>query len=96
MTWSGSPPRSGRSRCSVYRYPAIRPDTIAIPFGQGHTAFGRYAQGRGANLAKLLGLRLNAAGDLAFTAVKVKVEKTGWKKPLARLESRLGVYGEFD
>ncbi|HVP30681.1 MAG TPA: molybdopterin dinucleotide binding domain-containing protein, partial [Myxococcota bacterium] len=85
----------GEIEVSVYRYPAIRPDTLAIPFGQGHTALGRYAQGRGTNLAKLLGLRLNTAGDLAYTALKVKVEKTGRKKPLARLESRLGVYGNL-
>jgi anaerobic selenocysteine-containing dehydrogenase len=83
----------GELEASVYRYPAIRPDTIAIPFGQGHTAFGRYAQNRGANLAGLLGTRLNAAGDLALASVKVKIEKTGRVQPLARFESQLGVYG---
>lgn len=83
----------GEIHASVYRYPAIRPDTIAIPFGQGHTAYGRYAQNRGANLALLLGVRRNAAGDLALTSVKVKIEKTGLKNTLARFESHLGVYG---
>ena len=39
----------------VYLYPAIRPDTIAMPFGQGHTAYGRYAEERGVNPADLLG-----------------------------------------
>jgi hypothetical protein len=80
---------------SVYRYPAIRPDTIAIPFGQGHTAYGRYAQDRGVNLASLLGIKVNAAGDLAPSSLKVKVEKTGRQRPLSRMESRLGVYGNF-
>ena len=28
---------AGELEASVYRYPAIRPDTIAMPFGQGHT-----------------------------------------------------------
>ncbi|HEY5269838.1 MAG TPA: molybdopterin dinucleotide binding domain-containing protein, partial [Anaerolineales bacterium] len=83
----------GELEASVYRYPAIRPDTIAIPFGQGHTAYGRYAQNRGANLVKLLGTRVNAAGDLALSSVKVKIEKTGRVQPLARFESHLGVYG---
>jgi anaerobic selenocysteine-containing dehydrogenase len=83
----------GELEASVYRYPAIRPDTIAIPFGQGHTAYGRYAQNRGANLAGLLGTRLNLAGDLALSSVKVKIEKTGRVQPLARFESHLGVYG---
>ena len=83
----------GELEVSVYRYPAIRPDTIAIPFGQGHTAYGRYAQDRGANLADLLGLQINHAGGLATSSVKVKVEKTGRQRTLARMEGRLGVYG---
>jgi len=82
----------GELEASVYRYPAIRPDTVAIPFGQGHTAYGRYAQNRGVNPARLFGLRTNSAGDLAYTTIKVKIEKTGRQKPLARMESRLGVY----
>jgi hypothetical protein len=81
---------------SVYLYPAIRPDTIAIPFGQGHTVFGRYAQGRGANLAGLLGTRTNGADGLATLSLRVKIEKTGRQKPLARMESVLGVYGNFN
>lgn len=84
----------GALEASVYRYPAIRPDTIAIPFGQGHTALGRYAQGRGANPARLLGLKVNGAGDPAFGSVRVRIEKTGRKYELSRLESRIGVYGE--
>ncbi len=85
----------GEIEAAVYRYPAIRPDTVAIPFGQGHTAFGRYAEGRGGNLAKLLGTRTNAAGDLAIHGVYVKLEKTGRRHYLARMESRMGVYGDY-
>ncbi|MGA2502908.1 MAG: molybdopterin-dependent oxidoreductase [Anaerolineales bacterium] len=83
----------GELEGSVYRYPAIRPDTVAIAFGQGHTAYGRYAQNRGANLARLLGTRLNSVGDLALISVKVSITKTGKVQPLARFESHLGVYG---
>jgi anaerobic selenocysteine-containing dehydrogenase len=82
----------GEVEAAVYLYPAIRPDTIAIPFGQGHTAYGRYAENRGANPANLLSVHFNASGDLAFAGMKVKVEKTGVKRPLSRLEG-LGVYG---
>ena len=84
---------AGELELPVYRYPAIRPDTIAIPFGQGHTAYGRYAEGRGANPTDLLGGHFNEAGDLAFAGMKVKIEKTGRKQPLSRLESMMGVYG---
>ena len=57
---------AGALEASVYIYPAIRPDTIAIPFGQGHTALGRYAEGRGVNPAGLFGLKFNLVGDLAL------------------------------
>jgi anaerobic selenocysteine-containing dehydrogenase len=85
---------AGELEASVYLYPAIRPDTIAIPFGQGHTAYGRYARERGVNPADLLGLNYNEAGDLSFAGMKVKVEKTGRQRIISRLESRIGVYGE--
>lgn len=83
----------GALELPVYRYPAIRPDTVAIAFGQGHTAYGRYAENRGVHAGDLLGARFNEAGDLAFGGVKVRVEKTGRKQPLSRMESIMGVYG---
>ena len=85
---------AGEVEAPVYLYPAIRPDVIAMPFGQGHTAYGRYAQGRGANPVNLLGVHFNEAGDLAFAGMKVRLEKTGRRQELSRLESRIGVYGE--
>jgi len=85
---------AGAIEIPVYLYPAIRPDTIAIPFGQGHSAYGRYAEGRGVNPFDLLGPKFNEAGDLAFASMKVKIEKTGMKRELSRLESKIGVYGE--
>jgi anaerobic selenocysteine-containing dehydrogenase len=84
---------AGTVEASVYKYPAIRPDTIAMPFGQGHTSYGIYAQGRGSNPADVLGLHFNEAGDLAFMGMMVKLEKTGKKRVIARMEGKLGVYG---
>ena len=84
----------GALEAPVYKYPAIRPDVIAIPFGQGHTAYGRYAEGRGVNPVSLFAAHFNEAGDLAFAGMKVKIQKTGRKFVLSRLESRIGVYGE--
>lgn len=107
---------AGEVEASVYLYPAIHPEVIAMPFGQGHTAYGRFATSklpparfvglvphgdqvgeafpRGANPADILGMHFNEAGDLAFAGMKVKVEPTGRKQTLSRLESRIGVYGE--
>jgi len=78
----------------VYLYPAIRPDVIAIPYGQGHTEYGRYARERGVNPTDLIGPQLNEAGDVAFAGMKVTITRTDKKKFLSRLESRIGVYGE--
>ncbi len=83
----------GELQAPVYRYPAIHKDTIAIPFGQGHTAYGQFAQKRGTNPMELLTAKVNEAGDLAFAGVKVRVAKTGKQYPLSRLESIMGVYG---
>lgn len=85
---------AGEVEASVYLYPAIRPDVIAMPFGQGHSAYGRYAAGRGVNPADLFDPTFNEAGDLAFAGIKVRVKKTGRRQELSRLESKIGVYGE--
>lgn len=77
----------------VYRYPAIRPDTVAIPFGQGHTALGRFAEGRGCNPARVWSTDVNQAGDLAFSDTTVTIKPTGKRRLLARQESKDGVYG---
>jgi anaerobic selenocysteine-containing dehydrogenase len=83
----------GELEAVVIRYPPIRPDTIGIAFGQGHSAYGRYAQNRGANVAALLGTRTNSASDLAVYSVKVKIEKTGKRLTLPRFEGNPGQYG---
>ncbi len=85
---------AGQIEAVVYRYPAIHPATLGIPYGQGHTAYGRYAQDRGINPNNLVVVTINGADDLAFRATKVQIEKTGRTQSLSRLESRLGVYGE--
>jgi anaerobic selenocysteine-containing dehydrogenase len=78
---------AGEVEAIVYEYQGIHPDVVAIPLGQGHTAFGRYAQGRGINPQDLLVLGVNAAGNLAGMATRVKVTATGKRKNLARYES---------
>jgi anaerobic selenocysteine-containing dehydrogenase len=67
-------------------YPAIRPDVIAIPFGQGHTGFGRYASGRGANAALL-----NPRGSIADQAaiVSARVSKIEGEAKLIRFGTEL-------
>ena len=78
----------------VYLYPAIRPDTVAIPFGQGHTALGQWAEGRGVNPIGLVPAAVGDAGDLAYGDTVVTIKPTGRRRPISRVEDRGGVYGE--
>lgn len=84
---------NGSLDAQVYVFPAIRPDTVAIPLGQGHTDFGRYASNRGANVIQLLGVQ---SGDSpGWSAVRVKLEATGKYKDVATFEYTEGVREGF-
>jgi anaerobic selenocysteine-containing dehydrogenase len=43
----------GSARLPAIVYAAIRPEVIAMPYGQGHTGYGRYGTNRGVNPALL-------------------------------------------
>jgi anaerobic selenocysteine-containing dehydrogenase len=82
----------GELEAPAYVYPAIRPDTVAIPIGQGHTDGGRYARERGGNPMRLIGTETDASGStLAWAAVRVKLARTGKRVALASFENRTGV-----
>jgi anaerobic selenocysteine-containing dehydrogenase len=68
----------GSLELPVYLYPGLRPDVIAIPVGQGHTQFGRYAANRGGNPLKLVASTLDqGSGAVLQTGVRVSAAKTG-------------------
>jgi anaerobic selenocysteine-containing dehydrogenase len=68
----------------AFIYPGLRPDVIAIPAGQGHTQYGRYAT-RGANPLQLAASTLDSAsGSVVRTGVRVRVTKSGRQEPLIR------------
>jgi anaerobic selenocysteine-containing dehydrogenase len=76
----------------VYVYPGIRRDLVAMPVGQGHDQYGRYARAQGSNPVKLLVPRVDdETGGLCWCATRVRIEPTGKRKALARLESPAGV-----
>ncbi|MFQ5883340.1 MAG: molybdopterin dinucleotide binding domain-containing protein, partial [Candidatus Methylomirabilales bacterium] len=61
----------------------VHPGTLAVPVGQGHTAFGRYAKGRGANPIPLLPPDPEeASGGLPWIATRVTITPTGQRHPL--------------
>ncbi len=67
---------AGSLRAPVVISPGIGPDAVAMPVGQGHDTFTRYASGRGANpLAILAAMAEPATGQQAWAATRVKIAK---------------------
>jgi anaerobic selenocysteine-containing dehydrogenase len=79
----------GSLEASVIVYPGIRPDVVAIPVGQGHQDYGRFAQAAGGSnpLALVAPVTDPETGALAWGATRVRVKPSGRTQILARLES---------
>ena len=68
----------GALRAPAFLNPGLAPDIIAMPVGQGHATYTRYASGRGANPVELLAPVTHAeTGTLAWAATRVKVARVG-------------------
>jgi anaerobic selenocysteine-containing dehydrogenase len=68
----------GSLRAPAFINPGLSPDIIAMPVGQGHTTYTRYASGRGVNPVELLAPVTHAeTGTLAWGATRVKVTRVG-------------------
>jgi len=71
----------GKIQAPALISPGIAPDVIAMPVGQGHEHFTRYASGRGANpIAILAPVTVPETGSLAWAATRVKISKLGLGK----------------
>jgi anaerobic selenocysteine-containing dehydrogenase len=68
----------GALRAPAFISPAIAPDVVAMPAGQGHQTFTRYASGRGANpLALVAPVTEAATGAVAWAATRVRIARAG-------------------
>ena len=78
----------GTIEALAYPHPGVSPDVISVPIGQGHTAGGRYAEGRGANVLSILAPSVVEGTDaLAWAATRVRIEKTGRWERLPKMEN---------
>jgi anaerobic selenocysteine-containing dehydrogenase len=76
----------GKLQAPALVTPGIAPDVVAMPVGQGHTNFTRYASGRGANPISILApMVVPETGSLAWAATRVKISKIG--------EGKLALFG---
>jgi anaerobic selenocysteine-containing dehydrogenase/Fe-S-cluster-containing dehydrogenase component len=74
---------NGRINLPAHITGDVSSGSVAVPVGQGHTAFGRYAEGRGANPIPLLQREPeNASGGLVWVGTRIAINRTGQKYPL--------------
>ncbi len=68
----------GTLRAPVMIFPGIAPDIVAMPVGQGHETFTRYASHRGVNPIAILAASTEPeTGALAWAATRVKIARAG-------------------
>src|SRR5262249_60086739 len=74
----------GRREAPAVVSDTIHPGAVAIPSGLGHTAYGRFARAVGANPVALLPSDADAtSGGLAWSGIRVTLEKTGRRSVVA-------------
>ena len=79
--------RDVKIRAGALLSPGIAADVVAMPMGQGHENFGRYATHRGVNPVRILyALSDWETGALAWAATRVKISRAG--------EGKLILFGE--
>ncbi len=67
---------AGSFEAFAYVHPAALPAVISMAMGQGHTHYGRYASGRGANPLSILSpVWEEATGVLATGATRVRLDR---------------------
>jgi anaerobic selenocysteine-containing dehydrogenase len=68
----------GKVRAPALLSPGIAPDMLAMPVGQGHEEYGRYATGRGTNPVQVLAPGMKTeTGSLAWASTRVNVTRVG-------------------
>ena len=78
----------GSIEALAFPHPGMPPNVVSVPVGQGHTAGGRFAEGRGGNILSILAPTADSgAGALAWASTRVSVEKTGGWMRLPKFEN---------
>ena len=83
----------GVVRAPAYLYPGIRRDTVAMAFGRGHSAYGRFAANVGANPLDAVSPGFDRAGLAAWSGSQVRVRKPGEYAQLVTTEGSARQHG---
>ncbi|MCL6565126.1 MAG: 4Fe-4S dicluster domain-containing protein [Acidobacteriia bacterium] len=77
----------GTIQLPAHLTPTVRPDTVAIPLGQGHTSFGRWAADCGPTPLALLSAEVEVtSGGLLYGGTRVRIERLPVRRLLARTQ----------
>ncbi len=77
----------GKVLSPVYVYEGIRPDTVAIPIGQVHKLYGRYAEKRGANPLEILPSTVDTRTEVyALNSTRVRIAKVSRPGDLVKMD----------
>jgi menaquinone reductase, molybdopterin-binding-like subunit len=80
----------GSIEVPVYINPAAPPNVAAIPMGQGHRNYTRYAEERGANPIEIVAPQTDAeTGALAWAGTRVRIESLNVRQRFPRFERQL-------
>ncbi len=77
----------------VYMFMGVRPDSVALALGRGHTAYGRYAKGCGVNALDLIPAAQDNAGGMVLTATRCRVTVEGSNALLVSTEGSARQHG---
>lgn len=84
---------AGEITAPAYPYMGVRPDTVAVALGQGHTAYGRFAQNVGVNAYNVVPNGWDAAGNLALVSTRGTVTKLAEHSQLVTTEGSARQHG---
>jgi Fe-S-cluster-containing dehydrogenase component len=84
---------AGSITAPAYIYLGIQPESVAVALGQGHTAYGRYAQAIGVNAVDALGATYDGGGRLALTQARATVAKAAGASRLVTTEGSARQHG---
>jgi molybdopterin-containing oxidoreductase family iron-sulfur binding subunit len=88
--------RSPYAGLEVPAYPiyTVPPGTLALPIGQGHWNYGRYADGRPANPFSLFPPEVDqSSGGISRPSIEVSLQKSGRQIPLAHVDGSFFQHG---
>jgi molybdopterin-containing oxidoreductase family iron-sulfur binding subunit len=84
----------GSVEAPAFLYSGMHPGTLAIPMGQGHGEFGRFATGRGVNANHLLNPQTEIlSGGLIRTLSGLRIEKMAGQAELANTDGSFYQHG---